>query len=76
MAALSEKANDAVFHIDEDDNDNDDGKDANDIEQETGAEAAEGEDDEDDQVVSDDESRFRAIADSIWSWPRPTVHLQ
>ena len=80
MATLSEKANDAVFHIDEDDDDNNSGdEDADDdIEQETGAQAAEGLDDDDIEVLSAEanESRFRTIADGIWSWSRPAVNLK
>ena len=53
MAALSQKTNDAVLHIDKGDNDNDHSK--NDIEQEIGAETAEGEDG-DVHVVSDDKA--------------------
>ena len=74
MTTLSQKANDAVLDIDVDeDDDNDDDK-AEDIEHETGAET----EDDDVQVFTDDkasESRFRMIADSIWSWPRPTANL-
>ena len=55
MAALSQKANDAVLHIDKGNNDNDHSKNVDDIEQEIGAEAAEGEDG-DVHVVSDDKA--------------------
>ena len=74
MATLSQKDNDAVFHIDEEDDEDDE-------DQETRAEAEEdggGNDDEDEVEASSDkvnESRFKTITDSIWSWSRPVVDL-